>query len=124
MEPKFKSFYSGKLYFTVFKEGTSSYDYMNSHYRLLSSDESPLEGILDNGIIVVMECAQQHINKKDIEIYEIPEKYQSNPSSFAEDYMDGWVDIKLVWPEHGTYPEDDFRFWRFHHPEANEDKES
>jgi len=88
---------SGKLYFIAFKEGTRTYEYMKEHYQLLSSDESSLEGILDDGTIILMECAQKHISKEVIEVYEIPEKYQGNPKEFETDFWDGYVDLKLVW---------------------------
>lgn len=85
-----------KFHFIAFKEGTESYNYMKEHYNILSSDESPLEGILDDGTITIMECANRHIDKNDIEIYEIPEKYQDNLKEFETDFWDGYVELKKV----------------------------
>ena len=87
------------LYFISFKPGSKSYVNMSQRLVLLSSDESPLEGILDDGTDVFRLLLEGIVFIEDIEVYSIPAKYQEDPSEFEIDYMESNVPMTKLWPK-------------------------
>ena len=89
-----------KLYFISFRTGSKSHANMTNRLDfLLSSDESPLEGVLDDGSETLKYLIEDIISIEDIEVYSIPDKYQENPEGFMMDYMEDYIPMTRVFPK-------------------------
>jgi len=89
-----------KLYFISFKTGSRSHSNMSKRLDfLLSSDESPLEGVLDDGSETLKYLIEGIIFIEDIEVWSVPDKYQEDPEGFMMDYMENYVQMTKLWPK-------------------------